>query len=286
MIILVIIIILFAWFVLFMKSKIHLFEPFQNLNNLLVNSKHFNNYIRNIHPLMYKVKIKNFNNTNFLKTYIDHLRVPNQNELNILNRHIIKCNKILKKNNLYKLLKLPWLFLVSKRGLEMNMPYTLSNYIVINKSTLENLNAFRQINANFINTLIHEKIHIFQRINQAKFNSFYKRNYTFIVKKINIREVPLQYKKMYMSNPDSNSDFWLYKINNKIYYPILVKNGPFVKSIGINRQGRVDLAFFKKKLGYKSHISFYHPNEIFACEVTDMILDYNIKKPHYKLLNN
>ena len=91
----------------------------------------------------------------------------------------------------------------------MNMPYTLSNYIVINEKSIKNLSQFNEISDNFVNTLIHEKIHIIQRINQAQFNEFYKKNYSFIYKKIHIKEVPLQYRKIYMSNPDSNKDFWL-----------------------------------------------------------------------------
>ena len=286
MIFLVILIALFAWFVLFMKSKIHLFETFTDVNSILSNSRHFNNYIANIHPSMYRSKIENYNNTNFFKTYISNLRLPTLNEKAILNKYIPICEKILKENGLNKLANIPWKFLISKKGLEMNMPYTLSNYIIINELTLINLIRDKGNNANFITTLIHEKIHILQRINQGKFNTFYRQQYSFIGSKIHFNGVPLQYKKQYMTNPDSNSDFWLYKINGVYYYPILIKKGAYVKSIAFNKSGNIDLDKFKQKLGYSRHISFYHPNEIFACEDTDMIIEKNIKKQYLKLFNS
>jgi hypothetical protein len=235
---------------------------------------------------MYRVKIKNFSGFDFKKAYLQKLRQPTQKELFILSKYVQLTNKIFKLNKLNYIRTIPWLFLVSKNGLEMNMPYTLSNYIVINETQLFNLNRFEQINRNFINTLIHEKIHIVQRINQAKFNIFYRQHYTFLDKKIDIKDVPLQYKKIYMSNPDSNKDFWLYRINSNIYYPLLVKKGNRVKSIAVTKNRKIDLDYFKRKLNYNNHVSFYHPNEIFACTVTDMILENSIPQKYFKLLNN
>ena len=42
--------------------------------------------------------------------------------------------------------------------------------------------------------------------------------------------------------------------------------------------GKLDLDVYKKQLGYQNDISFYHPNEIFACETTNMISRFKIKK--------
>ena len=42
-----------------------------------------------------------------------------------------------------------------------------------------------------------------------------------------------------MTNPDSNFDYWLYKIGDKIFYPLLVKRGNYVKSIAINKKQRL-----------------------------------------------
>lgn len=295
MIFFVILIALFSWFVLFMKSKIHLFEPFANVNTMLANSTHFTNYIKNVHPYMYSSKIKNYtpnttsnvaNRDKFFREYMGHLRLPRHSESGLLNKYVIICNKILMDNKLHYVTKVPWVFIVSKKGLEMGMPYTLSNYIVINETTLAKLTRVDKIDQTFVNTLIHEKIHVIQRLNQAKFNRFYTKTFTFIGKKIQIEDVPLQYAKIFMSNPDSNEDFWLYRINNSLYYPILVKDGDYVKSIAINSTHSLDLSKFKSKLGYKSHISFYHPNEIFACQVADMILEMKIPSSYSKLLNN
>ena len=285
MIFLVILIILFAWLVLFMKSKVHLLEPFVDISSLLNNSQHFNNYIKNIHPNMYKSKIVNYK-SDFRKSYIKQLRFPKINELEVLNKYSSICQEIFKVNNLTQLSIIPWYFIISNKNIEMGMPYTLGSYIIINELTLINLLRHLTINHNFINTLIHEKIHILQRINQVEFNKFYKSNYDFIGPKIHITDVPLQYRKIYMSNPDSNEDFWLYKISGVYYYPILIKNGNNVKSIGCNKSGTIDLDILKRQLKYSNHISIYHPNEIFACLVTDMILSKNIKKPYLQLFNS
>ena len=74
MILLLFLIILFAYFVLVMKRNIHLFEPFTNFNSILKNSSHFNSYIKSIHPEMYSVKIKNLNKNSFYTQYLDKLR--------------------------------------------------------------------------------------------------------------------------------------------------------------------------------------------------------------------
>ena len=129
---------------------------------------------------------------------------------------------------MHRLNNIPWLFLISKTGLEMNMPYTLSNYIVINEKSIKNLSQFNEISDNFVNTLIHEKIHIIQRINQAQFNEFYaKRIIALFIKKYILKRYLYNIEKYICLILIVNKDFWLYRINNKVYYPILIKRGSF-----------------------------------------------------------
>ena len=64
-----------------------------------------------------------------------------------------------------------------------------------------------------------------------------------------------------MTNPDSNFDFWIYKINGRDYYPILQKTELGYEDIGYSVSGNeiIDLLDLKTNMGFRYDVSFDHP---------------------------
>ena len=91
--------------------------------------------------------------------------------------YVNKIKIIFVKNGLNNLNKFSWKFIQSINNLEDSMPYTFDDKIVFSEKQLDKeLNNFLagNIDNRFIETLIHEQIHVIQRQNQSKFNSYYK----------------------------------------------------------------------------------------------------------------
>ena len=132
-------------------------------------------------------------------------------------------------------------------------------------------------------------MHVIQRNNQDKFNKFYKKKYhNFIDSQID-ENIPESLAKIYMNNPDSNNTIWIYKMDGKKYIPLLVSIDNTIKSIGFNKDllsDKIDLTILQSRLGYSSSISFYHPNEIFACDVTEQLILGNLESEYRQFLSN
>jgi len=94
---------------------------------------------------------------------------------------------------------------------EQGLPHTRENVILLSKNVLKN-DAL-----NLTNTLLHEKIHIYQRYNPKIFDT--------IIKEMGLKELDRKHfkqAKYIRSNPDTN---------NKLYYYPTVKNGSCGSSI-------------------------------------------------------
>ena len=259
------------------------FENFNNTN--LYNTSHFNKYINSVHKDMQYIKL-NSNSTNFKNEYKKRL-IPVPNKYNtLLNKYTAICDLRVKKYSIFK--KYKWKFIMSTNYLEKGMPYTIHDTIILPHNLLENIynqSKNNRISNSFINTLIHEKIHIIQRFNQNRFNTFYKTNYKFAkgIYNNSYNEI----NRNYMNNPDSNNSLWIYNFNNKNYVVYLGHKNGRLRSIGkpIGGGKELDLDKIKLNLGYSNSISFYHPNEIFACHLTEQILHNNVKPEYNRFLS-
>ena len=243
-------------------------------------SEHFKNYLLSINPAMYKHKVSNdhdiIDRQLFIKKYTNSILSVDKKYAKMLDDYVIKCNKLLDKYPIFGRYK--WNFMMSINNLEQNMPFTLDQYIIIPKVMLESIYEnykHGHFKTDFINTLIHEQIHIIQRFNQDKFDKFYLDYYKhFLLRKYNDMIPPILDKK-YMSNPDSNNSIWLYRIKGEVYIPLLIYENGKIKSNAYNIDNFndiIDLDRYKYDLGYKYDISFYHPNEVFACEMSGYIV--------------
>jgi len=180
-------------------------------------SKHFNRYLKNISPKVYSSKLKTTtNNSNTFKNqYLSKLRQIPENKRKFLINYTKTANTYLTSAGLKNLIKIPTNYVMSIDKLEMRMPYTLDNIIVLPQNFLNRIN--NKIDKTILETLIHEKLHIIQRLYQDKFNNFYKRFYSFLDNVIRLENLPRVIKDKSMTNPDNNFDLWLYKLNGKTY---------------------------------------------------------------------
>lgn len=264
-------------------------DSFKNYSLNIAKSNHFNDYIQSVHKNMYKIKVNNTKSSysDFKYNYLNSLYKLDNKFNSMLMQYIIKCNILLNKLPIFK--KYKWKFLLSTNNLEMNMPFTIDDTIIIPENLLNSIYIKyirdKTLSDNFINTLIHEKIHIVQRFNQYKFNKFYKSRYSF-VQKIYKGNLPDSIAASHMNNPDSNNQLWEYKLNNKLYYTLLKYENNDNKSVGIdiNNGDLIDLDLIKTGLGFKKDISIYHPNEIFACEVAKKVQKKNLNNKDMRFL--
>jgi len=151
----------------------------------------------------YNIKIKN------------SLENFTQDEINIINNNISYADKICSQLNKTwinnnKLLNIPWnIIKIIGNQYEYGLPHTRNKYIIIPKNIINN---------NLYTTLIHEKLHIYQRLYPKDIYIYLKENnYTkHLLIKNNIKS---------RSNPDL--DEWLYKDNlNNIYKCEYISDNP------------------------------------------------------------
>jgi len=251
-----------------------------SVNNNTIKNDSLDNYLKTIHSNMYNIKI-GINNVskikydNFHMIYLLSLKKITKNEKNLLKNVMEKADKLIKLIGIKCLLNIPWKFWISRNNLELSMPYTIDNYIIIPEIKLNSISA---------NTLIHEKIHILQRNNQDKFNNYYKKLYPFLFNKIDSRIIPNELEKKHMTNPDSNNTYWIYRIHNKLWLPLLIYD-KYTNScselaypiVFVNNNIMIDIdeptklrSLFQNMA---SDISLYHPNEIFACQLASTIVN-------------
>ena len=256
----------------------------------IAKSTHFNFYIESVSENMQKVKLgKHKSPNNFKDEYLKNLKLIDKKFNSMLTKYILKCNILVEDIPIFQ--KYEWKFLMSTNNLELGMPYTINDTIIIPENLLNSIYIDyirnNKLQNAFINTLIHEKIHIIQRFNQKKFNKYYKSRYDF-VKRLYTLPIPDHINNLHMNNPDSNNQIWIYNISNREYYTLLKYNHNNIYSIGIDVKTKkeINIDNLKNKLGFKSDISIYHPNEIFACEVAKKIQKNNIKDMDIKYLKS
>lgn len=263
-------------------------ELFSKYNGSPLSSDHFKNYMEEIHKDIYLIKCPSYK-TNFILDYSKNIiKVPDKYKA-LVDAYTNTADNLTAEFKIFK--KNPWNILVSINNLEMNMPYTLGNSVIIPLKALKELNTtfiHGHINNSFLNTLIHEKIHVIQRNNQVIFDKFYITNYKFLDKKLT-EPLPENLHKMTMTNPDSNNSIWIYQLENKRIIPLLTYSNNSVTEIGYNIENHNDITYLrniKSALGFNRHTSIYHPNEIFACKVAHHIMDNNLPTNYKEFLVN
>lgn len=232
---------LFILIIIIIKNNQYFNIYYENFNNCSINNQYLNKnelssiliknedkYYEEFSKLDYKVR--NINNISEYYQKIKNSCIDiNNNQRKILNKAIFNANQKIKKYNTIgfdglKASKIPWIIgLVRGKEYEEGFPHTRLNIIILPVQLLNN--------SSLISILIHEKIHIYQKLyinDIAKYlviNNFTK----FANKNKNIRANPdidnyiyinknnEQLKCEYNNNPVSINDVIYYPKNNNIY---------------------------------------------------------------------
>jgi len=194
-----IIFLIFIFYLLFRKTTHIKYLSINEFKNIINSSDFFNNM--NSYDLQVR---KSNNNNEYLKKYQLGYRAFTMQQKTILTNIVNIINKKINKYNNFKNIK--WIFVKIDINLENSYPHTIENVIVLSN------NFFNYSLKSQINTIIHEKVHIYQRIYPEYINILYNR---WGFKKV---EVDFNYNR---NNPDIK---YYYTYNNNLLIQLYTNN--------------------------------------------------------------
>jgi hypothetical protein len=187
-----------------------------------------------------------------VKTFSQLARPPSRTEQSLLNRALMRANELIPINS--RLSKLPWKFLVVSDQIESGFPHTHQDVIVMPKS---HITAGQKHFDNLVDTLIHEKIHVYQRFYPCETNTLFLQYWNLEI----VSRRSFDPQSNIRSNPDNN--LLLYSDDSK---PIMLEY-----------DDKKDFISLSTVMGDKRD----HPHEMMAYVLT-YILTRNTKPlPHY-----
>ncbi len=237
---------------------------------------------------------QNIKKNDLAKFYIDNILDFTSKEKKILRYYVKYINKVCEK---YNKISDNWNFIKISSIIDKGMPFTLDKYVFLSDKYLKKMLISKTLKKEFLDTLIHEKIHIIQRFNQNLFNEFYINNLNIIYsKKLQITDY---WKKRHYKNPDGLDIKWIYKNDNTYYLPLLIMNDnnknileEVVIKLDNNLKTTKNYMNLREFILFKdipNNISSYHPNELVAYIIPKIILNSylpdKIKNQYKNLLN-
>lgn len=161
-------------------------------------------------------------------------------------------------------------FIKVEGSLDWHMPYTINNCIVMPYTSIKS--------KDLVKTIVHELIHIHQRINPEFYNNLYSGMFSF--EHTNCIINLSNYENITITNPDVNNTQWIIQLYDGLYYPAMIyinntsqevlfrikkdnNNCYVVVDYPIKAHSRKD--YIELLRGCNEQIS--HPNEIMACSI-------------------
>lgn len=203
-------------------------------------------YINNLSPIDLYARKTNSINSYRIKAANSALDFPENLKLKIV-AAVNKANKLLEKTRIEKvncseIISLPWIFgLTNGTDYEDGLPHTRSNIIFISTNLDDSVN-------NLVKTLIHEKIHIYQRAHPEEI-SYYLESKGYVKSKHGLGIPRVR------SNPDL--DGW-------IYYSPITKKEMIAYYSSDTPSSITDITL--------TDPSFEHPYELMAYTITEKVL--------------
>ena len=205
------------------------------------------------------------------KLYKNNLIEFNDSNKDELRRLIKLCNeKLMKYKSLYNI---PWKLCKTTTKLEDGMPHTHTDIIFLSET------FFKKQNDNSkIVTLIHEKLHVYQRIYKEKTQKLYSN--------FNFSKVPKKNINLRRTNPDLDS--FDYNYNGVLIYSEYQDDAKKLSdvdtkfiSLETNKNKEIRQIENLAKQGYQNE----HPNEIFASIISDKIAANELDKIFINYIN-
>jgi hypothetical protein len=187
---------------------------------------------------------------------------PSLEQKQILNTDIFKANKYLFEYK--RILNIPWnfIFLNANEFIENNYPHTHADIIFLPSD------FFLEPIYSRVNTLIHEKIHIFQRLFPIPYHKI-----LFNVFKLSVHSYLPKHPKYenIRQNPDNN--LLLYKDKQEYILPILHDDAVSIADVSFEKfnENKHDTVYSKLPINE-------HPNETLAYFLTKNIIDKSVPK--------
>lgn len=190
----------------------------------------------------------------------------------LLTRVIVEANKL---TTPYKnLQQLEWRIVKVKNTVEYGLPHTIGNMIVINRDTL--LRPEKEL----VKTMIHEKLHIYQRMNSASARQWITQNGFRALLPSEFATLNKELLQLRRSNPDLDTNTYVHIKSNLVLRQLYNSNMPTSimdsKAVGIPLSGNyIPMSLTNDILGLPK--TFYcqleHPYEIMACLISEMIAE-------------
>ena len=228
----------------------------ENNNIIFLTKEELFNFLKldidNYHKSFTKkdLNVRNISNPNeYIDKIYNSVSEFNNNEKKTLEKCINKISKNLDKVNFdyfngEKANNIIWkIGCIDGNEYENGLPHTRNNVIILNKNDLQK-NSTNYI----ISTLIHEKVHIYQKMYPEDINNYLEKNN---FKRIAERSA-LNNSENIRANPDL--DKWVYQDNNKMYKAIYQPSAKTVSDVQ-----------YSSNDGQKSE----HPFEKMAIEIED-----------------
>jgi hypothetical protein len=201
------------------------------------------------------------NITQYTESYINAYDTFTNDERNVIIELVNEANNKLKKafTNLYKI---PWKFCKLNNTIENGFPHTLGDTIIISS------NLFNLPHLKVLKTLIHEKVHIYQRYNKVKCEELYQ-----LWGFVKYDGVMLQGTR---NNPDVSSTMYGTKEGPIVQMYTNQFPSSLLDSQASLLQKSTNMVVFvdAKYLGFPTYVKqVEHPNEIMACMVPELVFE-------------
>lgn len=220
-------------------------------NNLITSEEHYKNV--------------------YISSYEDFTDV----EKSILNKVVEEANKLLSKYQ--NLQQLEWKFVKVNEKIENGLPHTMSDMIVLNT------NVLKQTEKELIKTIIHEKIHVYQRLNSASCNKWIIQTGFVLLSPRDFASLNKNTLDMRRSNPDLDNNTYYHDksrlVLKQLYNSTTPQSLTDSKAYGLSMNGGyTPIPLTNELLGLPKAVycQLEHPYEIMACIIADIIT-----KPFY-----
>lgn len=222
----------------------------------------------------------------YKNTYSNSFTALSSEEKQRLQILIQKANILLDNSGFSKIRDIPWTIVKIKKDIENGFPHTLADVIVISDKLLQENDEY------VVQTLIHEKIHVYQRQNRTHMKRIIQKMGMRPLTNDELKVIDDKIKRHLRANPDLDDKIYLHEPTGLVMSQIYTSSTPksisnsktvffHLKDGGLNSLRNAN----NKSIGLPTSIycQLEHPYEIMACLLAELITKPELLK---KVKNN